>query len=222
MRIRRLAAIGDIHCQDAALARVLAELGSIPTDAVFAVGDIVDGRGDADRSCDLLREAGVLAIAGNHERWLLGNELRSLPDATLRVEDRTRAFLETLPPTREVDTAAGKLFVGHGVGDDDMRVLKPDTRGYELQTAIAEVRSRTDVRFFLGGHTHRRMVRALGPFVFFNAGTLLPDHDPCFLVIDFEARSARFYDLDASLEVTPADPIDLTTLAAVDFGPSAP
>jgi predicted phosphodiesterase len=219
--LRRLAAIGDIHCQDAALERALAELRAIPTDAVFALGDIVDGRGDADRACDLLRDAGVLAIAGNHERWLLGNELRTLPDATMHVEERTRAFLASLPPSREVDTVAGKLFVGHGVGDDDMRVLKPDTKGYELQTAISEVRGRTDVRYFLGGHTHRRMVRALGPFVFFNAGTLLPDHDPCFLVIDFEAQTARFYDLDAKLDVRPSEPIDLASLAPVDFGPAA-
>jgi predicted phosphodiesterase len=213
MRLRRIAAIGDIHCQDAALEHVLAHLRTISTDAAFALGDLVDGAGDADRTCDLLREAKVLAIAGNHERWFLGNELRSLPAATLRVDDRTRDYLASLPPFREVETVAGKLFVGHGIGEDDMRVLKPDTRGYELQTAIAEVRARTDVSFFLGGHTHRRMVRRIGPFVFLNAGTLLPDHDPCFLVVDFEAASATFYDLDPSFAIRAGEPIDLAGLS---------
>lgn len=216
MGLRRIAVIGDIHCQDEALARALDALRSIPTDAVFALGDIVDGAGDADRACDLLRDGGVLAIAGNHERWFLGNELRELPDSTLRVDDRTRRFLESLPPAREVETVGGKLFVGHGVGEDDMRVLKPDTRGYDLLTAISEVRSRTDVRFFLGGHTHRRMIRPLGPFIFFNAGTLLPDHEPCFLVIDFERMQARFYDLSPSLEIQPCAAIDLGGLSPQD------
>ena len=45
--VERFAIIGDIHAEDEALARALAFSRAQGVDAILAVGDIVDGHGDA-------------------------------------------------------------------------------------------------------------------------------------------------------------------------------
>jgi 3',5'-cyclic AMP phosphodiesterase CpdA len=39
---------------------------------------MVDGKGNIDRCCDILIEEKVITVLGNHDRWLLNNEMRSL------------------------------------------------------------------------------------------------------------------------------------------------
>lgn len=208
--IRRLGAIGDIHCEDELLARVLHHFEHAALDAVVSVGDIVDGYGDADRCCALLRASGVLAVRGNHERWLLADTMRSLPDATLEVDRASRSFLESLPVTRALETCAGALLLCHGVGDDDMARLGPDTRGYDLQ-GMPELRRlmlADDVAYVVGGHSHQPMVRAFPGLVFLNPGTLHREWEPSCMIVDFEARTVELYRVDdARLELASHEPL---------------
>jgi predicted phosphodiesterase len=201
--------IGDIHCEDRALEVSLAKLHEMGVDAVLTVGDIVDGFGDVDRTIALLVAHDVIAVRGNHERWFLANEMRQLGDATHEVTDATRAWLETLPPTRELETARGKLLLCHGVGDDDMAVLTPDSRGYGLQTALEPIRNRTDLALVVGGHTHQRMVRNLGPFTFINAGTLHRDFPASFGLVDLVEGRVTFFELDHDQNVVGSESFTL-------------
>jgi predicted phosphodiesterase len=209
--LRRFGAIGDIHCEDEALAVVLSFMEEAGLDGILAVGDVVDGPGDPDRCCRSLVEHGVVTVRGNHDRWLLAGEMRSLPDATLEVSAESRDFLGALPATRELDTVRGKLLLAHGVGEDDMARLLPDTRGYGLQAVMMGVRFRDDLRFVLGGHTHVPMVRRIGELTFLNAGTLLRDQEPGFLIADFGSGAVELYRIEARNRVTldrrlPLDP----------------
>jgi putative phosphoesterase len=209
----RVGAIGDIHSEDDRLAAALDFLRSAGAELVVAVGDIVDGPGDVDRCCALLQNAGALAVAGNHERWLFEGRLRSLPHATrkesLRAE--TRAYLGALPKTRAIETAAGPLLLCHGVGADDMVRLTPDSSGYDLfaNAALQALLARGEHRVMIGGHTHRRMVRTFGKLLALNPGTLARDDGPGFLLADFAAGRARFYDITAALEIAEAEEIAL-------------
>lgn len=207
--IRRFGAIGDIHCEDRALEAALGYLRDQPLDRILAVGDIVDGPGDADRCCELLMRHDVLAVRGNHERWFLGGELRDLPDSTREVSPEARRFIESLPPTIELETPVGPMMLCHAVGDDDMAVLTPDARGYGLQSAIMHVRHRDDLALMVGGHTHQRMLRALGPFTFLNPGTLHRDHDPSFAVVDLDRRRVRFMSVHPDGDVSLAEEMAL-------------
>lgn len=94
---------------------------------IVSVGDICDGPGDLDRTVAMLRDAGVEAVAGNHERWLLTGQMRTLPDATEpdMLAPETQDWLASLPRTREFATPAGPLLVCHGLGDDDMGQVTP-------------------------------------------------------------------------------------------------
>lgn len=196
--LTRFGLIGDVHSEDQRLGRALTKLADAKVEAVLAVGDLIDGFGDADRTVALLIEHEVVAIAGNHERWLLADTMRDLDGATLEIADESRAWLAALPQTRVLDTARGKLLLCHGVGDDDMAELRPDTRGYGLQCALDGISAfeGAELRFAVGGHTHDRMVRALGSGItFINAGTLSRKRsDAGFGLVDLETGTVTFWD----------------------------
>ena len=211
--LRRVGAIGDVHAEDEHLAIALEHLRAARVDLVLAVGDLCDGRGDLRRCCELLHAAGAVVVRGNHERWLLGDTMRDVPDAH-RVGDldpTTRAFLESLPATRRFETTGGGLLLCHGLGDDDMAMVMPDDPAWSLDSneALCALRGAGDVAFVIHGHSHRRMARTSDGITLLNAGTLYRHHRPCFLVADFSGRRAEFFDLAPGGGVVAAERIDL-------------
>jgi predicted phosphodiesterase len=196
--------IGDVHQEDAALEIALAILKEKHVDLLLCSGDVADGPGDFERCCQLLQAAGVAVVRGNHDRWLLAGSMRDLTDAlsVAKVSDRSRAFLSSLPATREYSTIAGRLLLCHGLGADDMSMVKPDDYGYGLDVngALQEIlRSRTH-RLVVAGHSHVRMVRrfAEADVTIINAGTLLRDRRPGFLFVDLAEKVVQAFDIDAS------------------------
>jgi putative phosphoesterase len=204
--LRRVGAIGDIHAEDEALERALAFLREEAVDSIVAVGDIVDGHGDAGRCFRLLSENGVHAVRGNHDRWALADVMRDLPNATTGLELDQRAFLDALPVTRSFETPAGPLLLCHGLGDDDMSGVTLDDYGYALESnnALQELLATKEYRFVINGHTHRRMVRDLGGLTVINVGTIFRDHEPCFAIVDFEGGQVNFYEIPRGSEIRPA------------------
>lgn len=188
--IRRVGLIGDVHCEDEALELALGELARQGVELVLQAGDISDGAGDLERTIALLQQHRVLAVRGNHDRWLLDNQLRDLPFANVlaNVTPASVDYLSRLPATRELQSPRGGVLLCHGLGDNDMASVKPHHEGYdievntELQRLIAERR----FRFVLNGHTHRSMLRQFGTLSIINAGTLLRDAERCFMIVDFE------------------------------------
>lgn len=203
--LARIGAIGDIHAEDEALAVVLAHLAGLSLDRILAVGDIVDGPGDSARCCRLLAAAGADVVRGNHDRWALKDQLRTLPGALAALDPEQRRFLDALPATRHYDTVAGSLLLCHGIGADDMCGLTEDDYGYALETKdpLQEILAAEEYRFIVNGHTHRRMVRRFGQLTVINAGTLFRANDPCFAVVDFAAGQAQFFDVAAG-RIAPA------------------
>jgi len=203
--LRRFALLGDIHAEDQRLELALAWIGRQGLDTTLAVGDIADGHGDLDRTCLLLRRHRVVGVRGNHDRWLLGGELREVRLAHLADEltPPALAYLADLPATRRIATIRGDLLLCHGVGDDDMVRLRPDTTGYALAAnhALEVLLADPTLRLVVGGHTHQRMARAFPrragpPLVFINPGTLHRDFDdPGFALVDLEAGVVRFHDI---------------------------
>lgn len=211
--LRTVGVLGDVHAEDVALALALDALHDV--DAVLCVGDIVDGKGDLERTVALLEEHGVICVAGNHERWFLAGTMRGVPDAHVSSSDAVREFFAGLPRTLRLPTVAGNLMLCHAVGDDDMAELRSDTRGYALQAieGLRELWLDPELTYMVAGHTHERMVRAFPGLVAINAGTLRREA-PGFIRIDFEQKKVRYFDLrdgavvDAG-EVELVDPLPL-------------
>lgn len=198
---RRIGVIGDVHTNDDVLSWALSALRNEGVELILATGDIADGPNPAsavDRCCQLLQAAGALTVQGNHDRWLLDAELRDLPDATFldEVGAEARAFLRQLPAALELDTPLGKLLFGHGLGGDDMATLYPHDHGPALDdnAVLQELLREGRYTLIVSGHTHRRMVRSIDGVCLINAGALSRKREPCCLVLDFEARQARFLD----------------------------
>ncbi len=193
--LRRLGVIGDIHCESETLELALDALDRMDVEAVLCVGDLVDGPGDADAALGILEARAVQCVAGNHERWFLAAEQRSLEDATHEISDASRRFIEALPRTRSYATPNGNALLCHGVGEDDEAWLLPDTRGYALQDipALRELMLDEEIQFMIGGHTHERMVRVFPGLTVINAGTIHRKNEQSFTVVDFEAMRVSAY-----------------------------
>ena len=194
-RVDRVGVVGDVHCEAETLGRVLDALEEMTVDATLCVGDLVDGDGDADATLAMLEARCVECVAGNHERWFMEGEQRTLPNATQSINDASRAFIESLPLTQRYDTPAGKAMLCHGVGKDDEAWLLPDTRGYALQDipTLRELMLDPLVTFMLGGHTHERMVRVFAGLTVVNAGTIRAKDEQTFTIVDFAKMRVSFY-----------------------------
>lgn len=188
--IRRVGLIGDLHAEHEALELVLTQLRKLGAETLLQVGDIADGPGDLSRTVALLLEHQVLAVRGNHDRWLLGNQMRDLPYTTQLADAPADvvAYLGALPVTREFRSPRGHVLLCHGLGTNDMAGVKPDHEGYDISsnTDLQRLISERRYRFVLNGHTHRAMLRTFGPLSIVNAGTLLRDYERSFSFVDFE------------------------------------
>lgn len=211
--IQTLGLIGDVHAQHGALHVALDHLQGLHLDQLACVGDIVDGRGDVDECCRLLSEASVVTVRGNHERWLLAGSSRDLPGATQFTDLAASSirYLSSLSPTVDLATVNGRAQLCHGLGANDMALLKPHDEGYAIESntdlwKLTETEPR--LAYVLCGHSHWRMVRSFGHLTVINAGTLLPDRAG-FCTIDFEDETATFYEFDAELQVTTAAQVPL-------------
>ncbi|MET0791877.1 MAG: metallophosphoesterase family protein [Polyangiaceae bacterium] len=200
--LRRAGLIGDIHCELESLQRVLEHFRTWEVDSVLAVGDIADGPGDLTATCALLERHGVLAVAGNHDRWLLSGEMRELPDATplTALTRQARAYLAALPKTRLLDSPRGSVLLCHGLGEDDMASVRPDDEGLALHNnhALCRLVKSGAQRFVINGHSHRPMLRTIDDLTILNAGTLHPKHRPVCSIADFDAGKVQVFDVSQS------------------------
>jgi len=206
--LRRAGLIGDIHCEVGRLKRVIEHFRSSDVDTVLAVGDIADGPGDLTEACALLESEGVLAVAGNHDRWLLAGEMRELPDATplCALTPSARQYLSMLPKTRSLESPRGTILLCHGLGEDDMATVRPDDEGEALlsNSRLQALLSLRPARFVINGHSHRPMLRTIDGLTIMNAGTLHPKHRPVCSIADFDAGHVQVFDLRAD-RVTSAE-----------------
>lgn len=168
--------VGDIHGHDARLRSALAFFGSRGVEQVLAVGDVADGPGDLQACVDLLRQAGVLAVRGNHDDWFLRGLYRDYegwhsPDA---LDAQGRSWLDSQPMMRQFETPSGLLLLCHGVGGDFMRNLKPDDYGYALESnqPLQDILHLNRFRWMINGHSHTRMVKKFSSLTNLNAGKL--------------------------------------------------
>jgi predicted phosphodiesterase len=210
----RFGLIGDVHAEDDRLDVALRALGELRVDRVLCVGDLVDGEGDADRTCALLAAHGVTIVRGNHDRWIRDDDMRSLPHAhrMTALAPASIELLKSLPPTLTIDLPLGKLLLCHGIGTNDMKRLGPDDSGYAISSNddLLKVLFDASVAIMVCGHTHVPMVRRFergggkAPLVVVNAGTLARDDEPGFGVLDTEARRVDFYRIGPDLTASQA------------------
>jgi putative phosphoesterase len=214
-RLRRIGVLGDIHCEDERLETALRFFKTRRLDLICSVGDIVDGPGDPNRTIELLIEHDVICVRGNHERWLSKGEMRDLPDANSYFDFKTSAweFVTSLPLRRKFETSAGTMLLCHGLGEYDMAGVWPFDNVLTLHSnhALWKLVNSHEYDFIVNGHTHRRLAQRFDDLTLINAGTLFREHNPCCLILDFEAGVAQYFNLPGEGKIEEAEKIELFT-----------
>ena len=158
----RLALISDIHANLEALDETLADIASQSVERIVCLGDIV-GYNTKPRECiALLRAAGALCVAGNHDRAVSGQITTETFSATAaRGVDWTRkhlraddiAFLASLPLKANID---GKLLAVHGALHPDVgcETVRLDTEARRALSMAALIAHPSGARICAFGHTH--------------------------------------------------------------------
>ena len=181
--------ISDTHGNDAAVAAVMAELTSMGVDDILAGGDMVGYNVAASEVIDLLEGAGVVSVAGNHDRMMAGTAGGSASPLATRTLEITRPtlsrdqirLLAALPPHLHDDWPSGRVLMVHGTPDDPLW-------GYLHRGDVEAVRLPDDIGFLICGATHRPLLARRGSATIINPGSVgLPrdgDPRPSFATID--------------------------------------
>ena len=158
--------IGDIHGNLEALTATLAALETHRPERVLCVGDIIGYNANPDDCATLLRERGVLAIAGNHD--LIGirrlgiercstNAMHSLRCTRRRLHPRTAEYLRALPTTLEIEDRV--VLVHGGVRDVQQYMTRPHHISENVPYLRADFPGR---RICFYGHMHEQKVFEVG------------------------------------------------------------
>ena len=210
--IVRLGVIGDVHAECERLEQAISYLKTQMVDAIVCTGDIVDGSGCPDTSARLLKDHDIHTVRGNHDRWLLQDKARHVPNAHGKdaLHGDTLSYLAELPATIELDTIAGRLLLCHGVANNDLGKVWPGTerleieRSRELDTLIASGKH----HYVINGHMHFRTIIHFETLTLINAGTLKGVHWPGFSLIDFESLEVTAYEFsDDSIALSRKHPL---------------
>lgn len=189
----RIGLVSDIHCDADALGLALNEMDG-DVDEVWCAGDIVSQHRFCLRTIGLLREAGAVAIRGNHDRAVL-TDAAAAARGGRPLDDPDVAWLASLPVRREAVTPDGRrLLMVHASPwaphDDYLRPHNPRwRRAGELGVDV-----------LLTGHTHEPMAERFAGTLVVNPGSLgeprqRPDRVPTYAVVDLAAGTAAIRSL---------------------------
>lgn len=212
MSAERIGIIGDVHAEHDRLEMALEHLHQLDVDEILCTGDIVDGRGCPDASVQLLKQAGVTTVRGNHDRWLLQEKARHVPQAHFAEDlcSDTLEYLDTLATQETIETIDGNLLLCHGVADDDLRKVWPGTERMpaEKSKGLDEIIRGGEFRYVINGHMHFRTIIHFESLTLINAGTLKGEHWPGFSVLNLDAQEITAYEFrDDGIMLTKQQPI---------------
>lgn len=182
-----LALLSDLHANLPALEAVLADVRRRRPDAVYVLGDIVNGCAWPAETLDLLTAEGWPMLLGNHDDAVLQLDT---PRMEARYADRRRyaalwwtrarlraahlAVLAALPLTFGLTfPAAPPLRLWHGLPDNFFVGFRPDS---PEEWAVRHLTNVTE-RVVAGGHTHVAMVRLFGSWTVINSGSVGAPYD---------------------------------------------
>ena len=175
----RVALISDIHGNAVALRAVLDDIKKRGADRIVCLGDVATLGPSPHAVIDILRELGCPCIRGNHDDFLLDEELiKSYTDAPPIVhavracrETLSQAeleFLATFQPTLDLDLDGTRLALFHGSPRSNTEDLLATTPAGLLDEALGTGRPIV----MAGGHTHLQMLRQHHGTLLVNPGSV--------------------------------------------------
>jgi len=180
----RIAAIGDMYGNSAALDAVLHDIDKCGADTIVNVGDHFSGPLDSKGTANLLLSRDMISIRGNHDRLLLEKSRSEMGPSDLvadsQLEQAHKDWLSSLAPTARVDD----VFLCHGTPNSDttywMESVTPDGSICKAeQDQIEQHAVGIIAPVIICGHTHLpRLVRLKDGRLLVNPGSVgCPGYD---------------------------------------------
>lgn len=199
----RLALISDIHGNLPALKACLAEIARRRCDQTFCLGDVFGYFPDGYACLDLLKQASIECLMGNHEAMLLGglpltdakDEVYRLRDQRERLDPELRRELDSWLPyaIREID--GQRLLMVHGSPWQPLtEYIYPDADFARFETLPFDA-------VFMG-HTHRPLVTRTPRNLLCNVGSCGLPRDfgwSAFAIFDTTLRQVEIVRLEQDL-----------------------
>lgn len=182
-----LALLSDVHANLPALEAVAADVHARAPDAVFVLGDMVNGCAWPAEALDLLAAQGWPMLMGNHDDAVLqlGTSRMEARYADRehyallwwqreRLSPQQLEMLERLPLERPLSySGIPSLRLLHGLPGSFFAGFRPDS---PEDWAVSRL-SGVDERVVAGGHTHVPMVRRLDAWLVINSGSVGAPYD---------------------------------------------
>jgi putative phosphoesterase len=172
----RVAVLSDIHGNCLALEAVLADIADVGADLTVNLGDIVSGPLEPARTAEVLLEADLPTVRGNHDRTVLDDGAGRVDRfARTRLGSSHLAWLASLPPTL---TIAGEIFLCHGTPKSDTTPWLDnwiEEQQFRLpdEASVSAAAEGVDCPVLLCGHTHiARAVRLADGRMVVNPGSV--------------------------------------------------
>jgi putative phosphoesterase len=187
----RIALLGDIHGNLAALEAVLADIGRAGVEAVLCTGDLVNYGPEPVAVIRRIQTVAAACVVGNHDRLLAhwrGEALPARPGRDMAVEEAClrwtaarlgeaeRAWLGALPKR----VIWGELLLVHGSPLSPDEYVLPNASA-QVWAALAQATCDRGCTVLAMGHTHIPLWKSAHGIQFFNPGSVgwPKDGDPC-------------------------------------------
>jgi putative phosphoesterase len=175
----KIAVISDVHGNRLALEAVLDDIAGQGVDSTVNLGDHLSGPMEPSWTCDILIEADIPTIAGNHDRMLTELSPYAMGPVdrfvSTQLERNHLTWLRSLPATMSI---LGDVYMCHGTpGSDTEPWLDafPEKRNSTLpdEAAVARHAEGLEHQVMLCGHTHiPRVVRLRDGRLIVNPGSI--------------------------------------------------
>jgi putative phosphoesterase len=184
----KIGIVSDIHAQPQALRRTLEDMPSV--DLVLCAGDAISEYRFCAETVDILRQARVQCIQGNHEAGFLGG---SNPDYLRRCQGEFAPelldFLASAPLSLAFEAVGAKLLMVHGSPWEPFNEYI-----YARSPQLARF-AQLPYDFVIFGHTHVPMLHQAGGVTVINPGSCSQPRDQdrrgSYAVLDLEQRSVE-------------------------------
>lgn len=180
----RIAVISDMHGNNLAFERVLADIKQKDTDQIVCLGDAIQGGPQPADVVKNLRALNCPILMGNADAWLLSGEetgdegipperLKKMGEIRLwslsQLSDDDKAFISGFQPTVTLNLEEGlHLLCFHGSPASFDDIILPAAPLEEFQKFLGAYSD----HILTGGHTHAQQIRRNGELFFFNPGSV--------------------------------------------------
>ncbi len=170
----RIGLVSDVHSSPGALAQALEIFSNEQVDEIICAGDIAGYYDTLAPTIELLAQSNCRTIVGNHDQSYLEK-------ASQDGDSSTRAYLENLPQTLDLEIEQRRVLVVHanppseqhgGIKLLDQQGEVMRERKDEWTLALAELEH--DV--LIVGHTHQVYAERLGEVLVVNPGSTVFNH----------------------------------------------